>query len=170
MLEGSMDNTEAISVQLPGWRNLYNAARSNLEWIAAIVAVVEIVLWREWITGKFISEAWELGALYAAIFDWSSIQAAFLFGIYAFFLSRTESFLKAVASSPFFPSLRRYVVRTLYLSMLLTVLSLPMLVAPLNVATIAGFAVLTILCGLTVFTFFCFLRVIRVFGKIERKG
>jgi hypothetical protein len=170
MLEGFMDNIGAISVQLPGWRNLYNAARGNLEWIAAIVAVVEVLLWRDWITASFRSEAWDLGALYAAIFDWSSIQAAFLFGIYAFFLSRTEAFLKAVTSSPFFPSLRRYVVRTLYLSMLLTVLSLPMLVAPLDIETQAGYIVLAALCGLTVFTFFCFLRVIRVFGKIERKG
>lgn len=165
-----MANIGGISVQLPGWRDLYKTARSNLEWIAAAIAASLTLIWHEKIIANFASNAWNLGAFYSAVFDWSSIQAAFLFGVYAFFLSRSESFLKAVASSPFFPSLRRYVIKTLYLSMTLTVCSLPMLVAPLDVSTQLGYGALTLLFTLGVFTFFCFLKVIRVFGKIERRG
>lgn len=163
-----MRNTEAISVTLPGWRDLYLVARQKLEWIATIVVAVHGVIWRDQITLKFVAKDWDLGAFYSAAFDWSSIQTAFLFGVYAFFLGRSEAFLKAVSSSPFFPMLRQFVVRSLYLSMALTVLSLPFLVAPPPIQELMGYAVFLVISCLFVFTFFCFIKVIRVFGMIER--
>lgn len=154
---------------LPGWRDLYISARKNLDWLAGAVALFQTIFWRELITQGFASKQWNLDAFYSAAFDWSSIQAAFLFGVYAFFLSSSEPFLKAVASSPFFPDLRKYVARTLYLSMSVTVLSLPMLVAPPDIESTIGYAAFAGLLALIVYTFFCFLRVIRVFRKIERR-
>ena len=129
--------------------------------------------WHSTITANFTYKIWDLGAYYSAVFQWSSIQGAFLFGVYAFFLSRSEPFIQAIAGSGAFKLLREYVVRTLYLSMGLCVLTLPMLVAPAPVdggVFSIGFGMLWLSTVLLVYTFMCFLKVIRVFGKIERRS
>jgi len=168
-----MSNTAVISVNLPEWRNLWRPVRNRLEWIASTVAGVLIVWQQQAIAANFNSKDWDLGAFYSAVFDWSSIQGAFIFGVYAFFLSRSEPFIQAISSSRAFKMLRRYVVRTLYLTLILTVISLPMVVSPLAMnggRLSAGFIVFTFQSTLAVYTFFCFLKVIRVFGKIERRS
>jgi hypothetical protein len=129
--------------------------------------------WRLPIVEQFATEAWDLGAFYSAVFDWASIQAAFLFGVYAFFLSRSEPFIQAIAGSQGFKLLRKYVVRTLYLSMALSVIALPMVVSPLvpDEGEIGpAFVILWLNAVLLTYTFLCFLKVIRVFGKIERRS
>lgn len=168
-----MRSIGSIFVNLPAWRDLWIAGRSNLEWIATGLCGATMLNWRVEIAQRFASKEWDAGAFCAAVFDWSSIQAAFLFGIYAFFLSRSEPFIQAIAGSPAFKSLRRYVVRTLYLSMMLTIASLPFLIATPVVQADAGgfgFFIMWILSVLFIFTFFSFLKVIRVFGKIERRS
>lgn len=161
-----------ISVNLPGWRDATRWLRANLEWLGALGVATAGLYWRADVTEQFTSKAWDLGAYYSAIFDWASIQAAFLFGVYAFFLSRSEPFIEAIAGSAAFKLLRRYVVRTLYLSMALSVASLPMVIAPADVATgnTGGFFAVWSLTVLLSYTFLCFLKVIRVFGKIERRS
>jgi len=128
--------------------------------------------WHDLIVEKFQNKSWDIGAYYSAIFDWSSIQAAFLFGVYAFFLSRSEPFLQAIGGTPVFKQLRQYVVRSLYLSLTLSVLTLPVLVSPpeMKSGNLIGFIVFWFLSTLLTYTFFCFLKVVRVFGKIERMG
>lgn len=168
-----MSNTVAISVNLPEWRSLWKPVRNRLEWIAAGLAGVGIISQRDRIVGRFVEGVWDLGAFYSAIFDWASIQGAFIFGVYAFFLSRSEPFIQAIAPSPAFKMLRSYVVRTLYLTLILTVAALPMVVSPWRMTGdgfSGGFAVFLLQSMLAVYTFFCFLKVIRVFGKIERRS
>lgn len=168
-----MRSIAATSVPLPGWRDLWRVARANLDWLAASAASVTLYIWRDPLSQGFASKRWDLGAYYSALFDWSSVQAAFLFGVYAFFLSRSEPFIQAIAGSSAFRDLRLYVVRTLYLSMSLSVLSLPSLVAPVAIekgGSGVGYAIFLGLSALLTYTFFCFLKVIRVFGKIERRS
>lgn len=168
-----MRSTGATSVNLPGWRDLYLTARSNLEWIAAALVAGTLTNWRGLVGARFASNEWSVGDFYSAVFDWSSIQAAFLFGVYAFFLSRSEPFIQAIAGSQPFRQLREYVVRTLYLSMTLTVLSLPFLIAAPPISPDGNGLGYVVFCGLSsllTFTFFSFLKVIRVFGKIERRS
>lgn len=168
-----MHSTAVTSVQLPRGRDLWLAARANLDWLAASLAGASLYIWRAEIAGPFAAKEWDLAGFYSAAFDWSSIQAAFLFGVYAFFLSRSEPFIQAIAPSPAFKMLRRYVVRTLYLTMALSVVSLPLLVAPPAMDATGngfGFAVFWGLSVLLTYTFFCFIKVIRVFGKIERRS
>lgn len=167
-----MHSIGLTSVNLPGSRKAGLWLRANLEVLSGVAVGLAAFLWRQPIAEKFTSKAWDIGAFYSAVFDWSSIQAAFLFGVYAFFLSRSEPFIQAIAGSSAFKMLRRYVVRTLYLSMALTVISLPMVVSPLGVESgnTLGFAVLWVIMVLLTYTFLCFLKVIRVFGKIERRS
>src|SRR5690554_950400 len=114
-----MDSTGAISVPLPRGKDLWLTARATLVWLAATFMGATLFNWRAPVAAAFASKEWDLGAFYAAVFNWGSIQGAFLFGVYAFFLSRSEPFIQAIAPSPAFKELRRYVVRTLYLSMAL---------------------------------------------------
>lgn len=168
-----MQSTVATSVTLPRGRDLWLATRANLDWIAAALAAATLYIWRAPIAASFAPGQWDLGAFYSAVFDWASIQAAFLFGVYAFFLSRSEPFIQAIAPSPAFKLLRQYVVRTLYLSISLSVLSLPFLISPVAMSgdgNDLGFGIFWALSVLLTYTFFCFLKVIRVFGKIERRS
>ena len=168
-----MRSIELTSVNLPELPKIGRWFRARFELMGALSAGAAIFSWREEIVAKFASKAWDLGAYYSAIFDWSSIQAAFLFGVYAFFLSRSEPFIQAIAGSTGFKLLGRYVVRTLYLSMALTVVALPMLVSPLDAGTSwksAGFVMMWFQSTLLAYTFLCFVKVVRVFGKIERRS
>ena len=167
-----MHSIGLTSVNLPAWRDARLWLRANAEWLGTLATGAIAAIWRHDIAAQFAADAWDLGAFYSAIFDWSSIQAAFLFGVYAFFLSRSEPFIQAIAGSEGFRLLRRYVVRTLYLSMTLSVAALPMVVAPIAFSggNEIGFVVLWSLAMLLVYTFLCFLKVIRVFGKIERRS
>jgi len=168
-----MQSIELTSVSLPGWRDILKWLRANLEWLGTLAALAVLGFFRFEVSNAFASKSWDLAAFYSAAFDWSSIQAAFLFGVYAFFLSRSEPFIQAIAGSPAFRLLRRYVVRTLYLSMALSVITLPMVVRPLDMTANVidwPFLYFAVTASLFVYTFLCFIKVIRVFGKIERRS
>ncbi len=152
--------------------NVYRFLRRNLESIVPL-GVGAILIWQQpSISANFISKDWDIDAFYSAVFDWSSIQAAFLFSVYAFFLSRSEPFIQAIAKTQPFTELRRYVLRALSLSILLSLISLPLLVsAPdfeQNYRTDFGFIAFSGILVFLTFTFMCFVKVIRVFHKLER--
>lgn len=166
-----MTSIANTSAELPELRDIWFFLRRHLEVFGA-VGTLALVVWKQpAIAANFSGSdpAWNIGAYYSAIFGWASIQGAFLFGVYAFFLSRSEPFIQAIADSAPFLQLRRYVIRTLYLTLVLTVAALPMLVAPLPLTgNGVGYLFFSLFSVATAYTFFCFLKVIRVFGKIER--
>jgi hypothetical protein len=160
-----------ISGGSPGLADLGLFARRNAERIAVVGCLGVTLWWRPEIADHFHKGDWNLGAFYVAVFNWSALQGAFLFAVYAFFLARSEPFIQAVAGSEPFNELRKYVLRTLRLTMGLSVASLPMLVAPYPVQGVHwdwGYFVFVAFALVLTHTFFCFLKVIRVFGKLER--
>lgn len=168
-----MTSIATTSLGPPVVLDAYRVVRRNLEKIAACITLVAALWWRPEATRNFASDRWDLGAFYSAVFDWSSIQGAFLFGVYAFFLSRSEPFIRAIEGSPVFQDLRRYIVRTLFLTLGLTVASLPLLVAPPGITGGVwdwGYYLFTAFAVMLAYTFCCFLKIIRVFGKIDRAG
>lgn len=151
-------------------RDIYRRVRKHLPAIAAISAPLAVFAWRDTLALRFANEAWNVGAFYSAVFDWSSIQSAFLFGIYAFILSRSEPFIKAIDGSEPFEALRSYSRRTLYLTFILTIVAMPLAVAepkPGADMLSPSLWVFAGLASLTAYTFCRFLKVVRVFGKIE---
>jgi hypothetical protein len=154
------------------WRDGYVWLRRHLDWLVPLAVIVAVVKERAFITHSFATERWNLGGFYAAVFDWSSIQAAFLFSVFAFFLARSEPFIQAISGTVPFRALRKYVLRSLVLSMGLTLVSLPPLVntpdmvdgAYLN----AGFIVFLFVTAFLSYTFMCFVKVVRVFYKLEK--
>lgn len=158
-------------VGLPVWTELFRFFRRHLATIAAIATFAFVLYQREWVSAQFSSGAWDIGAFYAAVFDWASIQSAFLFGIYAFVLGRTEPFIRAIADTSVFEQMRAHVRRTMYLALLLTVFAMPMLVAKPEVSASwdsVGLWGFTGVATLAAFTSFSFLKVVRVFRKVER--
>lgn len=152
--------------------NSYRLLRRNLEGIA-VGAMIGVLFWKKSeITTNFSNGSWSLEGFYGAVFNWSSIQAGFLFGAYAFFLSRSEPFIQAVAASAPFMELRTYVRRTLYLTLILAAASVPMLIAPPKMNKDAylhsGFIIFGAFSIVLTYTIFCMLKVVRVFGKLER--
>jgi hypothetical protein len=145
--------------------------RRNLERIATALTLLVVAWQRATITTEFAAAHWSLSNFYGAVFNWSAIQAGFLFGAYAFFLSRTEPFIQAVSESHPFEQLRVYVKRTLYMTMGLAAVTAIILVAtPAMTAEQYDFAFLlfcAVSCALT-YTVFSMFKVIRVFGKLER--
>jgi hypothetical protein len=162
-----MISTERTFAGFPALADVYKLLRRNLPQLAAGTVAAALLWWHPEISEEFRSGRWKADAFYEAVFDWSSIQAAFLFGIYAFFLSRSEPFIKAISETQPFQQLRSYVLRTLRLTMALSVISLPALVAT-PAAEGAGYALITAMTAALTYTFFSFLKVVRVFGKIER--
>ncbi|MGB3721327.1 MAG: hypothetical protein WA979_00730 [Pacificimonas sp.] len=145
--------------------------RRNLERIGGATAFALPFVFRSDLAAKFQSEAWNLAAFYAAIFDWSSIQSAFLFGIYAFVLSRSEPFIRAISDNSVFEELRTYVRRALYLTLALTLITIPLVVSspsPDPSWTDYGLWIVAIITAFTAYTFLSFIKVLRVFAKIER--
>lgn len=151
-------------------RNFYRAVRQHLPSIAAVMAPVAVFASRDTLAAQFASDSWDVSAFYSAIFDWSSIQSAFLFGIYAFVLSRSEPFIKAIDGTATFENLRSYSRRTLYLTFALTLVSMPLAVTSPKPSSDLLSPALWIFAGLSSlasYTFCRFLKVVRVFGKIE---
>lgn len=165
-----MNGIAITSVGYPALRERLLWARRNLEWMVAATVFLGIVAFHDSISDKFASRTWDIGAFYSAVFDWSSIQAAFLFSVYAFFLSRSEPFIQAISKTKPFRDLRNYVLRSLMLSMSLTLLSLPLLISSPSTESGGGlgFLVFVALATLLTYTFMCFVKVIRVFRKLER--
>ncbi len=156
------------------WREIYIWFRRNLDWLVPLIAMAIMVYKRGVITSSFANDIWDLEGFYAAVFDWSSIQSAFLFSVFAFFLARSEPFIQAISNTTTFRALRKYVLRSLILSMLLTLLSFPLLINTpdmvsneyLNFGFCIFIFVMTFLC----YTFMCFIKVVRVFYKLEKNS
>lgn len=151
--------------------DVYRLVRRNLEWLVAAVVLLVIGFEREVIQQAFATQDWGIDRYYSAVFGWASIQGAFLFSVYAFFLSRSEPFIRAIAQTEAFHSLRQYVLRALWLSIGLTLLTLPLLVAAPEIKVTAkltaGFGVFWLVSVWLTYTFMCFVKVIRVFRKLE---
>lgn len=154
---------------------MYRWLRRNLSLIAASAVFVILGLNHETVATKFGAGGWKIDAYYSAVFNWAAFQGAFLFSVYAFFLSRSEPFIKAVEGTPAFRNLRRYVLRALWLSMILTIASLPAVVAApaINAGSPvldSGFVIFWGISTLLTYTFGNFVKVVRVFRLLEGMG
>lgn len=167
----AMSGIVHIYVLQPVYSEMYRVFRRHLPSMAGAFAFACVIVWRVPISNGLSSEDWDVGALYAAIFDWSSIQSAFLFGIYAFLLGRTEPFLKAIAETPAFERMRAHVRLTMIAALILTLVALPLLVArPIPSSSLCSFSLWAfgLLAFFTAYTSASFIKVVRVFWKIER--
>lgn len=153
---------------------MFRFARKYLDAILMTAVGSLLLMFSGAVATEFRAERWDLGAFYSAVFDWSSIQSAFLFGIYAFVLSRAEPFVKAIAGTPAFSAMRAYVRHTVYIALALTAVTMPMLIAAPTMTDGSiydvGYVLFVAYSLATVYVFARFLKVVRVFTKLERPG
>ena len=170
-----MNSIALTSSASPGWGNVYRWLRRYFSLIVATSVCGAIGVYHGAIAVAFSTGGWKIDAYYSAVFNWAAFQGAFLFSVYAFFLSRSEPFIKAVAATRAFKDLRKYVLRSLWLSMVLTLFSLPaVVVSPeikVGVSVLdPGFIVFWILSTMLAYTFGNFVKVVRVFRLLEGLG
>ena len=145
--------------------------RSNLEWIGCAL-IICVTLWEgTTVIDNFHRNLWSISQFYSAIFSWASVQGALLFSVYAFFLSRSEPFIRAVSKTFPFRQMRVYILRTLWLTIILNLISLPLMVAPPVPARAGlldpGFDALLVLVAMFSLAFLRFLKIVRVFRLLE---
>ena len=146
--------------------------RSKITHIALIACV--FCLWRfaPYIGANFASSQWDLSALYAAIFDWSSIQSAFLFGVYVLVISGDLPFTRAIRDTDAYPEVKSYIRNTMFFAFALSALALPVLVdqpiIKVGAITDLGYAVFSAYAFLSVWVIARFFKVVRIFIKLAR--
>lgn len=146
--------------------------RSKITHLALIFCIFCLWKYAPFIGLKFSTKAWDLSALYAAIFDWSSIQSAFLFGVYVLVLSGDLTFIRAIKDTDVYSEIKTYIRNTMLFAFALSAISLPVLVdqpeIKLGGFKDLGYSVLSGYIFLSVWVVARFYKVIRIFVKLAR--
>lgn len=109
------------------------------------------------------SSAWNLPALYSAIFSISGIYTAFLFTFYSFIATTDRGFIGKAKDSIYYKRTISFTVSALVLGGILTVLSIPMLLVEPDLQTEAGRVAIVLWVGLTIWASTAFVRAAYLF-------
>src|SRR3546814_2368596 len=63
---------------------------------AGLIALALCLYFRHDISERFSPDGWQSADLFAAVFDWSSIQSGFVFAIYGFIVTKRDGFIGAI--------------------------------------------------------------------------
>ena len=128
-----------------------------------------IAYFRSAIAPKFGPDKWDAGSLYSAVFNWSSIQSGFVFGIYGFLVTKKDGFAGVVAKTSSFNLFLTYARRAYLTGFVLTFVSLPIMVVNPSItnANSAAFWIVAIWFSTFIWVFCAFLRVAFIFGMIS---
>lgn len=167
-----MKSINLTSGVIVGWIDLYRFLRRHLGAIAVLLTGAVLINWSSAIAEKFSSEEWDLGNFYAAIFDWSSILCAFLFGVYVYVLGKGKPFIEAISDTDAFRKFRSYVRRTIYMMLATSAVLIPQLVAPILPSDGTwndwGFWLFAVVVAWSMLLYFRFFKIVRTFHKLER--
>jgi hypothetical protein len=121
------------------------------------------ILFARQISDAAYSRAWEEARHYASLFNWASIQTAFLFGIYTFIIGRPGRFRDRFEGTKLYVDAMKYLRETVFRSFIFSFLCLPfMFVAP-NVPKWSGWKEIDM--GYIFFAFSCVVA-LYLFGRI----
>lgn len=133
-----------------------------------MIALTMSWLFRDMIAAKFSPNGWDQNNLYGAIFNWSSIQSGFVFGIYGFIVTKRDGFVGRIMPGVSYKRFLAFTKRACFGGFVLTIASLPLVVASpkVNPATPAIYFLIALWFALFVWAFGAFLRVAFSFGII----
>jgi len=137
--------------------------------IAAITAFA-LVWFRMELTQFAANESLDLARLYAAVFDWASIQTGFLFGVFGYVGGKTDGFIAAVKNTDAMRVFTGYMRFAIVLGFALTLVSIPLMVVGFSIKEGTDLRYFTFVTWAFTATwaFFAFLRVAYVFGILIR--
>lgn len=138
-------------------------------WAPLLVAAITLsvcIYFKADIALKFGENGWKASSLYSAVFNWSSIQSGFVFGIYGFIITKKDGFVGTISGTTTFLQFIAFTRRAYIGGFVLTFASLPLLVAepPIFSADRRTFWFISIWFAFFTWTFCAFLRVAFCFG------
>lgn len=114
----------------------------------------------------------DVSSLYSAMFDWSSIQTGFLFGVFGFVSGKSTGFMAEVAKTAAMTDFNRYTRTAILLGFFLTFFSIPLIVADFDFKNGVQWKYWLFVAWVTlaIWSFFSFARVAYVFGVMLKVG
>ena len=133
-----------------------------------ILSFATIAIFSTSIAAKFEPNGWDSSSLYAAVFNWASIQSGFVFGIYGFIATKKDGFAGIVAKAQSFDQFLAYARRAYMSGFALTFSSLPIMVMNPQITDPHSpeFWSVALWFAASIWTFCAFLRVAFIFGII----
>jgi hypothetical protein len=112
----------------------------------------------------------DLKNVYASVFDWSSIQTGFVFGIFGFVAGKSGGFIEAIRDTKEMALFLTYTKRAIYLGFCLTFSSIVMSITSFDVSSGGPwkFHIFAVWSFVSLWGFLAFLRVAYIFGDILR--
>ncbi|MBX5256033.1 MULTISPECIES: hypothetical protein [unclassified Rhizobium] len=137
---------------------------------AAACMVAALYFFRTDLTYAAASKSFDLSNVYSSVFDWSSIQTGFVFGIFGFVAGKSGGFIEAIRETREMALFLTYTKRAIYLGFCLTFSSIAMSITSFNIDAEASwrFHVFAAWSFLSLWGFLAFLRVAYIFGDILR--
>lgn len=108
----------------------------------------------------------EMQNVFAAVFDWASIQTGFLFAVYGFVAGRADGFIGAIRKTQAMEKFRRLLKGTIFAGFGLTLFSMVFLIYPLKPSPGWEYYVLSTWFAGFCWSFFLFCVVAYRFGII----
>lgn len=110
----------------------------------------------------------DVSELYAAMFDWSSIQTGFLFGVFGFVSGKSTGFMAEAKSTEAMKAFHRYTRTAIVLGFCLTFSSIPLIVTGFDIAeaSSARYYLFVAWAFLAIWSFLAFARVAYIFGVL----
>lgn len=141
-----------------------------LPFVAAVGTFIALFYWRVKIASYFGVGGWNLENLFAAVFDWASIQTGFLFGVYGFVVANSDGFIERVRGTMAMRRFTSYTFRATSLGFALTVASMPLIIISPKITDSSSYWFLVVILWFAAFiwAFLAFLRVAYIFGLIAR--
>lgn len=134
----------------------------------ALIVPALCYFFQDTISAQFLPNRWNRDNLYAAVFNWSSIQSGFVFAIYGFIVTKRDGFIGKIIAGGSYERFLVFTKRACFGGFALTIASLPLLVTSpkITFASPATYALVTAWFTLFVWAFSAFLRVAFSFGII----
>ncbi|GJL92148.1 hypothetical protein [Hyphococcus sp.] len=73
-------------------------------------------------------DGWSLDNLYSVVFDWSSIQTGFVFGIYGFVVRKSDGFISEIRPTVAITQFLSHTKKAIVIGFLFTFASIPLVV------------------------------------------
>ncbi|MDM9629768.1 hypothetical protein QTL95_28190 [Rhizobium sp. S152] len=138
--------------------------------VAAALTAVAIYYFRDDLVDAAAHKRIDFSSLYSAVFNWSSIQTGFVFGIFGYVAGKSGGFIEAIRNTAEMSAFLVYTKRAIYLGFALTFFCIFLTVMSFNIGDGAAwkFYVFLLFSFVSVWGFLAFLRVAYIFGDILR--
>lgn len=137
---------------------------------AAAVLAASLYYFRGDLVQMAFDERLDLSNVYSSVFDWSSIQTGFVFGIFGYVAGKSGGFIEAIRHTQEMALFHTYTRRAIYLGFCLTFSSIVLSIVSFDIASgpTWKFHVFVAWAFLSLWGFLAFLRVAYIFGDILR--